>query len=310
MKISLVICTHNRAGLLDDAIQSVLVQDYPKELYELIVVDNASTDHTHQTVEEFMRKYPNVRYIFESKIGLSHARNRGWEEARGEYVGYLDDDAEASHNWLSAARDVAESVHPEAFGGPYYAFYNTPKPRWFKDEYGSNVQGHVARPLNDNEYVSGGNMFIRRDILMQLGGFHANLGMKGKKKGYGEETNFLIRMRATVRNAVIYYDPKVFIYHLVGPEKFKPLNIISAHFVRGSQYYNLLGDDNSSRALPALRAILIQILNITKSLTWDILWRDRQAYPFCYNYFYERTAIFIFGFGYQVKRLRASKKFF
>ena len=88
-------------------------------------------------------------------------------------------------------RDVVQSVHPETFGGPYYAFYNTSKPLWVKDEYGSNVQGHVARSLNDNEYVSGGNMFIRRDILLQLGGFHANLGMKGKKKGYGRKPIFL-----------------------------------------------------------------------------------------------------------------------
>ena len=54
--LSIIICTHNRVDLLDDAIQSVLVQDYPRELYELIVVDNASTDHTHQTVEKFHAK--------------------------------------------------------------------------------------------------------------------------------------------------------------------------------------------------------------------------------------------------------------
>ena len=167
--ITVVICTYNRAELARQSITSVLEQDFPKSEYELLIVDNHSTDHTGAMAQEFCEGYPNVRYFLETNIGLSHARNRGWQEARGEYIAYIDDDCKVPFGWLSAASRVIEQVHPAAFGGPYYAFYNSPKPAWFKDEYGSHVQGNVARLLHAGEYLDGGNMFLQANILKSLG---------------------------------------------------------------------------------------------------------------------------------------------
>ncbi len=147
---SIVICTHNRAELAQAAIQSVLQQDFPADLYELLIVDNASTDETAQMVQAFCERYPHARYVFEPKIGLSNARNRGWQEGRGEYIGYLDDDAKAGPHWLATAHQVAETLRPLAFGGPYYPFYHSQKPAWFKDEYGSHTFGDQPRFLNTN----------------------------------------------------------------------------------------------------------------------------------------------------------------
>ena len=147
-------------------------------------MDNNSTDSTRSVAESFIHRYPNIRYCFEPKQGLSHARNRGWQEAQGKYVAYSDDDCKVPEQWLEVAQDVIENVSPAVFGGSYFAIYNTPKPRWFKDSYGSNDFGNEARTLDENEYLTGGNIFFRRSLLDYVGGFDPNFGMSGPKIAY------------------------------------------------------------------------------------------------------------------------------
>ena len=110
LRLSIVICTYNRADLARQAIASVLAQDFPSSEYELLVVDNRSTDHTGAMAQEFCASNPNVRYLIEKEIGLSHARNCGWQAARGEYVAYIDDDCKVPPSWLSA--DLAAPRRP------------------------------------------------------------------------------------------------------------------------------------------------------------------------------------------------------
>jgi glycosyltransferase involved in cell wall biosynthesis len=289
--ISIVICTHNRADLARDAILSVLEQDFPRDEYELLIVDNASTDNTRAMAQEICKTHSNVRYIFESNVGLSHARNRGWMEASGEYVGYLDDDAKASAQWLSAAYTVVKDIHPEAFGGPYYAFYNTPKPRWFKDEYGSHSKSNSARPLEKEELLNGGNMFVRRDVLVRLGGFDPKLGMAGRRIAYAEETYFFISLRREIASCVLYYHPLVSIYHLVRPEKFN----LWLHPVR----YFAMGRDNhrasshSTDSPASMRGLIKWCIKIILQIIWALLsgpfLRDRKKYPYFQNYLYEEA---------------------
>ena len=111
------------------------------------------------------------------KQGLSHARNRGWKEAKGKYVGYIDDDAKAPPQWVSVAQKVIENMKPAAFGGGYRAYYDSPKPNWWKDEYRSHIPGKEARILEEDKYLSGGNLFFRLSLLQKLGGFDPNFGM-------------------------------------------------------------------------------------------------------------------------------------
>jgi glycosyltransferase involved in cell wall biosynthesis len=286
LRFSVVICTHNRANLARNAIISVLEQDFPQEQYELLIIDNASTDGTRQMTQEFCSIYSNVRYIFEPNIGLSHARNCGWREAKGQYVGYLDDDGKAAPGWLAAAGEVAGTIYPEAFGGPYYAFYDSPKAKWFNDKYGSSEQGVVARSLQAYEYLSGGNMFIRRDLLLSHGGFKVDMGMKGSKVAYGEETLFFNQLRAGNHNAVLFYHPDVFIYHLVRPDKMSiwswPVRFYSSGFysarTRKQQKYALFGI-----VFQITKIIFIAFISFFRG----IFFRNVNKYPFFANYLYE-----------------------
>jgi len=103
--ISIVVCTYNRAKLLAGVLKTLCEQRFDASDYEVIVVDNNSIDDTLVTVESFCSQYANIQYYFEPHQGLSQARNRGWQEANGEYVALLNNDTVVEHDWLSSLVD-------------------------------------------------------------------------------------------------------------------------------------------------------------------------------------------------------------
>jgi glucosyl-dolichyl phosphate glucuronosyltransferase len=303
--VSIVICTYNRAELLRSAIESILVQEVPHDYYELIVVDNNSTDHTREIVEQLSAKVKNIHYVFEEKLGLSHARNCGWKEAQGTYVGYLDDDAKASPEWIRVALEISQQVFPVAFGGPYYPYYLSPKPAWYKDEYGSWVQGTQSRFITKNEYLVGGNLFIRRDLLEYLGGFDPNLGMKGNLLGYHEEIAFIEKVRLYQGDNCLYYDPRLRIEHLVRPEKMKWSWIVRQKYILARDYHYLF---NSQKGPISIIYIVYRTSKYSLLLLVDLLFRvllrDRVKYPCFQQYYYEHTTRYITFIGELAEQTR------
>jgi len=290
-RISVVVCTYNRSRLLAQVMQGLCEQSLDRRQYEIIVVDNGSTDDTAGVVERFVLA-GHVRYRVETRPGLSHARNRGWREARGEYVAYVDDDCRVPSGWLAVGADVIEAVAPAMFGGPYYAFYETPKPAWFKDSYATHDNGGRARLLGRHEYLSGGNMFVRRDLLERLGGFDPALGMSGEAIGYGEETHLQLRIRAAMPDAAIYYEPRLFVYHLVRPQKMSLRWMVRQHLSQGRAAYHVFDRARQvgrGREFVLWRRALRATLSFAGDITYGVLMRDRDRYPYAQNYLYERA---------------------
>lgn len=292
--ISVVVCTYNRATLLKDLLDTLTRQTLDGQYFEVIVIDNNSSDSTKEIAQTFCNENTNFRYCFEAQQGLSFARNRGWQEAIGEYVAYTDDDCRVPPEWLERAKEILEQRRPPVFGGPYYAFYNSVKPHWFKDIYGSSEQGKEARKLASNEYLSGGNIFIYKDLFETVGGFAPDLGMNGKKLALGEETNLIIRIRAANVENYLYYDPYLFVYHLVRPEKFSLIWQGRRSFINGRYSYLIF----EKKKLPRsgffklgikLTKILIRLVMI---FSINLVIHDRKKYPYLANYFFE------YGFGY------------
>jgi len=187
--ISAIICTHNRAGYLPKAIQSLLDQPTPKDTYEIVIVDNCSTDSTKEVVEKFSRATKNFRYIYESTLGLSHARNAGWRNARGKYVAYLDDDAIACPIWLDKILEVFETVSPRpgCVGGKAQPLWEAPRPTWLSDELATGLTvidwsdtPHALLDLSQ-EWLVGANIAFPREVLELVGGFTSGLDRAGKK---------------------------------------------------------------------------------------------------------------------------------
>jgi glycosyltransferase involved in cell wall biosynthesis len=192
IEISVIICTHNRAKYLPKAIQSLLDQPFLPDRYEIIVVDNCSTDSTKTIVEQYaaQEQYAahTIRYVYEQTLGLSYARNTGWQKAQGSYVAYLDDDAIAFSNWLSTISEVFTSITPQpgCVGGRAEAIWEADRPSWLADELvpGLTVidwsKTPFAIPDLAHHWLVGANIAFPKKVLEQTGGFINGLDRAGK----------------------------------------------------------------------------------------------------------------------------------
>lgn len=306
--ISVVVSTYNRSDSLARVLQSLCDQTLQKSRYEIILVDNNSTDDTRSVTESFAERYENVRYCLETKQGLAHARNRGWRESHGDYVAFVDDDAKAPSHFLQTAEGIIERMSPLIFGGSFYAFYDSPRPSWYKDSYGSHEPFKEARILDHSECVViyGTNMFFRREAIDSVGGFDVALGMSGRKMAYGEDTALVKSISAAMPEGIIYYDPKLYVYHLVAPEKMTLRWIVRSRLALGRTTYTLFHNDNAS---PETRSRLFKcaagvLLRLAADLVYGSFTRDRKRYPHFQNYFYEQTAGYVEQLGSLGERYR------
>jgi len=231
--ISVVICTHNRADILKICLKSMADQTLAKKFYEVIIIDNCSMDHTGMISNSFLNRNENFRYVYEPELGLSNARNRGWREAKGEYVAYIDDDAKAEPEWLFEMFDFINR-HPDVsvFGGPYEGYALVDIPDWFPSEYGSHNLGFTDRPIEvGKEWISGGNIVFHKEVLQICGGFHDVLGMKGNKVSYGEETRLIKDLSDLGYD--IYYASKMKVKHLIAEYKMSLWWLLKSNYYYG-----------------------------------------------------------------------------
>lgn len=242
--VTILICTYNRAELLKIALESFVKQTVEKTFFEIIVVDNNSNDFTKQVCTNFSKKLPQLKYVLEENQGLSYARNRGYLEAKSEYVAYLDDDAKASENWVETLLQIISDVKPDTFGGPIYPFYLSRKPDWFKDEYQTFNLYNYTGWMKKEHSLSGSNMIFRRDILQEFNGFSVNLGMKGNQQAYGEESDLIERLKEAGKK--IYYDQKLTVFHLVPEHKLNPIFFLSFYYNTGKATYTINPDEISN----------------------------------------------------------------
>jgi glycosyltransferase involved in cell wall biosynthesis len=130
--ISVIISTYNRCNILRGAIASLLAQVSDGVTYEVIIVDNNSTDRTRQTVESFIeRGATNLRYIFEPKQGVSYGRNAGIQASRAPIIALTDDDVQTTPKWVATIKRLFDE-HPEVvfLGGKVLPLAPDQLPRW------------------------------------------------------------------------------------------------------------------------------------------------------------------------------------
>ncbi len=303
--LSVVVCTYNRPDLVAQVLETIAQQDAPSEAYEVLVIDNASPRDIASVVQPFEGRIPGLRCIREERVGLSHARNRGWLEARGEYVGYVDDDCKLPQGWVSTALRIISEVHPIMFGGPYRAFYMTPKPRWFRDEYGSAGLGDEACYV-PGECLSGNNMVIRKDALEAVGGFDPSLGMTGMTMAYGEETALQKALWHVHGAQAVYYDPALYVFHLVRPEKMNVPWMVRRRILGG--YTAACIDGDAPLAGLARASAMLAIVHVWARFLFrtgrGLVRRDRSRYPNVRNLVWESTSHILAEAGRNCARLR------
>jgi glycosyltransferase involved in cell wall biosynthesis len=245
--ISVIICTFNRSGLLHQCLSSLMTSYDFSDSFEVIVVDNNSEDDTSEVVSRHAEKVPNVRYVKEEQLGLSYARNRGCDEARGSYLVFLDDDTMVPKDYLFQLLGVIQKHSPDIIGGPVFPYYDTPKPRWFKDEY------EIKRFEDSSGFsatcrVTGANFTIRKDVLVKLGKFDVNLGMKGNQLRLGEERAVLesYRRQTPLAQQRVYYALEVYVNHYVPAYKMTLRYMIRRSYQAGRTMYQIKNKDPAS----------------------------------------------------------------
>jgi glycosyltransferase involved in cell wall biosynthesis len=165
--------------LLTRTLESLFDQRAGSVRYEVVVVDNNSCDGTRTVVETFMRRSPHLRYLFEPRPGVSHARNTGIAAACAPVVAFIDDDVEASQNWVAAIKHVFDA-HPEidCIGGRIDPRWSAPPPTWLTPMFWGAVALQADKA--DTPYVDAdhavpclmtANFACRRAALDQVGGF-------------------------------------------------------------------------------------------------------------------------------------------
>ncbi len=216
--LTVLVCTHNRAELLRGALKSLEGQSLPRDRFEVLVVDNASTDSTATVVAEAAtRGKIEIRCIRETELGLDAARNRGIREAVGEVVAFLDDDARARHDWAAQVLEGFEHHDATILGGRVDLIWEDPRPAWFSDvllrylihcDYGQEVVPVISPP-----WLYGTNVAFRRSLFQQIGLFRLDLDRKGGSLMGGGDTEFFERAHA--RRHRILYLPSLVVRHLV-----------------------------------------------------------------------------------------------
>lgn len=215
---------------MPDSIKSLAAQALAKSAYEIIVVDNASTDRTRDVVFTDFADIENLVYLYEPQLGLSKARNTGWLSAKGKYVAFLDDDATCRPDWLERIIDAFQSLPKVGVvGGRVRPKWQIDPPGWLDKEMEKWVSAidWSDKPvlLNDSQYLVGANIAYRSLFYDRLGGFCLNLGRKGNNLVSSEETDFSSKIKGL--GYEIYYDPDIEVEHLIPRER-----VTAKYFIR------------------------------------------------------------------------------
>ncbi len=223
MKLSLIISTYNREDYLGSALESIARQNFYRTDFEIVLVNNNSTDRTEIICNTFARanNQINFNYFIEKKQGLSHARNRGITEAKGEILIFIDDDAFAFTDYLTEIdKFFNENLNIIAGGGRIYPKWEKQKPLWMSKYLMPLVSvidwGDEMKLFTNRNFPIGANMAFRQKAFEKYGDFNTNLGRVGKGMQGGEEKDIFYRFQNGGEQ--IAYIPNAKVYHLV-PEK-------------------------------------------------------------------------------------------
>jgi len=240
MKVTAILCTYNRCQSLAKTLDSLAASILPETIeWEVLVVDNNSTDQTRSVLEDFSRRYPGrFRYVFEPRQGLSRARNTGIHESKGDILAFVDDDVTVEQDWL---QNLTACLHDGAWagaGGRTLPKQTVPLPSWFWSGSLGDLHsvaaavfdlGDEPRQLDCPPY--GTNMAFRRAMFEKYGDFRTDLGRSGKSLMGGEDTEFGHRLLKAGER--LRYEPSAIVYHPVREDRLKKEYFLRWYFDHG-----------------------------------------------------------------------------
>ena len=221
MNITVIVCTYNRCQTVTKALDSIAAQNVPAFVeWEVLVVDNNSTDQTRGVLERYCLLNSRFIYIFESKQGLSHARNAGIEKARGKILAFTDDDVTADPDWLWSLTSSLSSGEWSFAGGRIIPEWSGKLPDWILEQDLATMgpftgfdEGLEPKVLTRPTY--GGNTAFRREVFQKYGRFRTDLGRSNNNLLGREDIEIANRLFAGGER--LRYEPNAVIRHPIEP---------------------------------------------------------------------------------------------
>lgn len=195
--VSIILPTYNRKKLISRAINSVLNQKYRN--WELLIIDDGSTDGTFKVIEHFLAEHSNIKYFYQSNKGAALAMNKGIELSEGDLVTFLGSDDEYESNHIKLRVDYLES-HPDV------DLLHSPA-KIIGDEYVKD-KNDLTKLIHLSECILGGTFFGKKEVFCTLGGF--------KKVSYSPESEFI--ERAKMRFKIVKLNKPTYIYYRDTPD--------------------------------------------------------------------------------------------
>lgn len=276
--ISVVICTRNRAGLLNRALKSLSEQTINRTEFEVIVVDDGSRDLTAKTVAAARAAFNALEYRRQRPSGLSAARNNGIEASRGSIVAFLDDDAVAEREWLAQIQAAFATLEPRpaCIGGRVVPMFEREPPPWFPHEYLSSLtildKGPAIRDIQPWETLVGANIAFDRTALRFVGRFDPRLTL------YGDEVSVLNRLRR--QGERIVYVPGVDVRHDVPAKRLTIRSMMRRKFLGARGEFVTLLESQDGPTWFVLKQLLgrpPQLLVLTLALPTAAVRGDRRT---------------------------------
>lgn len=248
--ISVVISTYNRSKMLAGTIEGLLHQE-GSATFEIIVVDNNSSDDTSAVIEEFARRSPLVRCVFEPRQGVSYGRNAGIEAACSDLLLFTDDDVTPDTRWVERAKALFENK-PEwgCIGGKVLPLWPTSPPSWLTRDHWSplallDYETSMTLNSDNRRCLITANMGIRRSVFAQIGYFVPRF-QKTKGSTCSMEDREL-QERYWRAGGQCWYDPGLIVYADIQPDRLSKSYHRRWHYAHG-RLYALLKDEEMEQS--------------------------------------------------------------
>jgi glucosyl-dolichyl phosphate glucuronosyltransferase len=223
--ISVIIPTFNRASLLKLTLNSIVNQTLQQDEFEVLVIDNASTDSTKEVTLSFEKSFKHLRYIYEAAPGLHAGRHRGMKESRGEILVFADDDIDALPVWLEGIKESFQDASVGMVGGKNIPNYESEPPPWMDQLWETTPDGKYITYFSlldfgdqvksiDPRFVFGCNFSVRKDLLQKIKGFHPD-GMPGPMLRFRGDGETFVAEQVQAAGYKTIYHPKASVKHWV-----------------------------------------------------------------------------------------------
>lgn len=206
--VSIVIPTYNSVNSLTKTVESLYEQSYPKDKYEIIVVDDGSSDSTKQFIRELQNKsFGNLKYFFQKNKGPAAARNLGIKIASGDIVAFIDSDCVAEKNWVQEISKGYEADNVAGIGGRTKALPTASRVSRYCAYVNMNEKPEIDK--TGIVHLITNNSSFKKEYLKQISGFDERYNFPG-----GEDIDlcYRLRMKGYIfkynRNALVYTQHK------------------------------------------------------------------------------------------------------